>query len=396
MKSISRREAIAGVATGFMIVKPETAFSYQANSTVTFGIVGTGGRGVYDGTHMAHVTGTKLTAICDIYPDKIDSAKTKIPGAQYARTYRNYHDLLGLTDLDAVLITTPVYLHPEHFEAAAGAHKHIYCEKPAGADVAGVKRLLKAAEQADPKKTIQFGFQQRFSPEYLTAMDLYKSGKIGEMKMMMSYWVLGGVPPKNFKPPNFAPEEEKIRLWGRWMAQSGGFIVEQDCHGVDMLNWFAGDGHPTSARGTGGLRYPIVYGDQDSDHHDITYYYPNGLEGWLISVKHTAGFRDVKEQFYGSAGMLETARTYYKLHGPIANSQYKNADDLTDSSLIERRVSKREVTIDAIEAFFASIRDGKPYNMASIAANATYTSILGRMAYQQKREVTWDEMLQSG
>ena len=396
MKSISRREAIAGVATGFMIVKPETAFSYQANSTVTFGIVGTGGRGVYDGTHMAHVTGTKLTAICDIYPDKIDSAKMKIPGAQYARTYRNYHDLLGLTDLDAVLITTPVYLHPEHFEAAAGAHKHIYCEKPAGADVAGVKRLLKAAEQADPKKTIQFGFQQRFSPEYLTAMDLYQSGKIGEMKMMMSYWVLGGVPPKNFKPPNFAPEEEKIRLWGQWMAQSGGFIVEQDCHGVDMLNWFAGDGHPTSARGTGGLRYPIVYGDQDSDHHDITYYYPNGLEGWLISVKHTAGFRDVKEQFYGSAGMLETARTYYKLHGPIANSQYKNADDLTDSSLIERRVSKREITIDAIEAFFASIRDGKPYNMASIAANATYTSILGRMAYQQKREVTWDEMLQSG
>ncbi|SPE32516.1 hypothetical protein SBA6_190020 [Candidatus Sulfopaludibacter sp. SbA6] len=39
------------------------------------------------------------------------------------------------------------------------------------------------------------------------------------------------------------------------MAQSGGVIVEQDCHGVDMLNWFAGDGHPASVRGTGGLRY---------------------------------------------------------------------------------------------------------------------------------------------
>ena len=83
------------------------------------------------------------------------------------------------------------------------------------------------------------------------------------------------------------------------------------------------------------------------------------MEGWLISIKHTAGFRDVKEQFFGSFGMLETARTYYKLHGPIANSPYKNADDLTDSSLIERRTSKREITIDAVEAFFASIRDGK-------------------------------------
>lgn len=395
MESISRRQAIVGVATGFMIAKPKTAFSYQANSAVTFGVIGTGGRGTYVGTHMAHVAGTKLAAICDIYPDRIDNAKTKIPGAQDARVYRNYHDLLAQADIDAVLITTPVYLHPEHFEAAVAAGKHIYCEKPAGADVAGVKRLLKASGQANPKKTIQFGFQQRFSPEYLTAMDLLKSGKIGEMKMMMSYWVLGGTPPKSFNQPNLPPEDEKVRRWGQWMAQSGGVIVEQDCHGVDMLNWFAGDGHPTSARGTGGLRYPLVYGDQDSDHHDITYFYPNGVEGWLISIKHTAGFRDVKEQFYGSAGMLETARTYYKLHGPIVSSPYKNADDLTDSSLIERRVSKREITIDAVESFFASISQGKPYNMAPIAANATFTSILGRMAYQQKREVSWDEMMRS-
>ena len=393
MKSINRREAITGVATGIMIATPKTAFSYQANSAITFGVIGTGGRGVYVGTHMAHVSGTKLVAICDIYPDRIDNAKTKMPGGENARVHRNYHDLLAQSDVDAVLITTPVYLHPEHFEAAVAAGKHIYCEKPAGADVAGVKRLLKASAKADSKKTIQFGFQQRFSPEYLTAMELYKSGKIGVMKMMMSYWVLGSTPPTSFTPPALSPEDEKIRLWGRWMAQSGGFIVEQDCHGVDMLNWFAGDAHPTSARGSGGLRYPVPYGDQDSDHHDITYFYPNGVEGWLISIKHTAGFRDVKEQFYGSAGMLETARTYYKLHGPIANSPYKNADDLTDSSLIERRVSKREITIDAVEAFFASIRDAKPYNMAPIAANATFTSILGRMAYQQKREVTWNEMM---
>ncbi|MBZ5622255.1 MAG: Gfo/Idh/MocA family oxidoreductase [Acidobacteriia bacterium] len=396
MEPISRRQALTGVATGFLIARPETAFSYQANSAISFGVIGTGGRGVYVGTHMAHVAGTRLAAICDIYPDRIDNGKTRIPGGQDARVYRNYRELLAQTDIDAVLITTPVYLHPEHFEAAVEARKHIYCEKPAGADVAGVKRLLRASEKAEKSQTIQFGLQQRFSPEYLTGLDISKSGKIGEVKLMMSYWILGGTPPKSFnRPANLSPEDEKIRLWGSWMDRSGGVIVEQDCHGVDMLNWFAGDGHPASARGSGGLRYPLVYGDQDSDHHEITYYYPGGVEGWLISAKHTAGFRDVKEQFFGSAGMVETARTYYKLHGPIANSPYKNADDLTDSSLIERRVSTREITIDAVEAFFASIRDRKPYNMAPVAANATFTSILGRMAYQQKREVTWNEMLQS-
>lgn len=262
--------------------------------------------------------------------------------------------------------------------------------------MAGVKRLLAASGAADKSKTIQFGLQQRFSPEYLTAMQHAKSGKVGEIRMMMSYWVLGGTPPKPGNAPAAPPtEEEKIRRWGSWMAQSGGVIVEQDCHGIDMLNWFAGDRHPLSARGTGGLRYPLAYGDQDSDHHEIAYTYPNGVEGWLISVKHTAGFRDVKEQFYGSAGMLETARTYYKLHGPIANSPYKNADDLTDSSLIERRNSRREITIDAVEAFFTSVREGTPYNMAPVAADATLAAILGRSAYRQKREVTWDEMLKS-
>ena len=396
MKVLSRRQALAGVASGMMIVKPDTAFGYQANSAVSYGVIGTGGRGIYVGTHMANVSGTKLAAICDIFPDKIDNAKTKIPGAAAARTYRDYHELLAQADIDAVLITTPVYLHPEHFEAVVQARKHIYCEKPAGADVAGVKRLLKANATADKSKTIQFGLQQRFSPEYLTAMEYAKSGKIGDIKMMMSYWVLGGVPPKPVTaPPKPRTEEEKIHRWGSWMDTSGGFIVEQDCHGVDMLNWFAGDQHPLRARGTGSLRYPVAYGDQDSDHHEITYYYPNGVEGWLISIKNTAGFRDVKEQFYGSAGMLETARTYYKLHGPIANSPYKNADDLTDSSLIERRASKREITIDAVEAFFASIRNAQPYNLAPVAADATYTSILGKMAYQLKREVTWDEMVRS-
>lgn len=394
MSGISRRQALTGgAAAGIAIVKPSTAFGYQANSAVSFGIIGTGGRGVYVGTHMTNGRNARLTAICDIYPDRIDNAKTRIPGADKARAYRDYRDLLKHNDLDAVLISSPVYLHPEHFEAAVRARKHIYCEKPAGADVAGVKRLLRAGLDADKSKTIQFGFQQRFSPEYLKGMELFKTGKIGEVKLLASYWILGNTPPAGFKSP-YPAEEQKVRHWGQWMETSGGAIVEQDCHGVDILNWFAG-GPPAKAYGTGGLRYPLAYGDWNSDHHNITYIYPNGVEGWLISAKHTAGYRDVREQVFGSLGMVELARTYYKLHGPIASSPLKNADDLRDRSLIERGESKREITIDAIEAFFQSIVDKKPHNMTQEAADATFASLLGRMAYEKKREVTWEELLKS-
>jgi predicted dehydrogenase len=390
MSDFSRRQALGGL----LVVSPATAFGYQANSKVSFGIIGTGGRGVYVGTHMTNDANAKLGAICDIYPDKIDQGKSKIPGGDQVKAYRDMNELLARPDIDAVLIATPVYLHPDHFALAVQAKKHIYCEKPGGASVKGVKKLLAAGKAADPSKTIQFGFQQRYSPEYLKAWSIYKEGKIGDVKQLTSYWILGNEPPKAAPVNNFPKEEEKIRRWGSWRETSGGPIVEQDCHGIDTLNWWAG-AHPTRAIGTGGLRYPIPYGDWTSDHHNITYYYPGGIEGWLISVKHTAGYRDVKEQVYGSKGMLELSRTYYKWHCMIPSAPLKNADDLRDRSLTERGDSKREITIDAIEVFFKSIIDKKPHNMTQDAADSTFTALLGRMAFEQKREVTWDEMLRS-
>ncbi len=394
MSKFTRRHALAGAAANILIVKPETAFGYQANSKVTFGIIGTGGRGRYVGSHMTRDANAQLAAICDLYPDRVDLGKTLIPGGDKVPAFKDYNDLLAAPGIDAVLITTPVYLHPVHFEAAVKARKHIYCEKPAGADVAGVKRLMKAGEMADKSKSIQFGFQQRHSPEYLAAEKIWKDGKIGPITMMESFWILGGVAPQGpFKSP-YPVEDQQARHWGGWMKTSGGAIVEQDCHGVDVLNWFA-ENHPTRAVGTGGLRYKPVYGDWDSDHHNITYYYPNNVEGWLISIKHTSGFRDVKERMYGSKGMLEVARTYFKHHGPIATAPLKNADDLQDRSLIERGDSKREITIDAIEVFYKSIVEKNPHNHTKRAAESTLTSILGRMAYQKKREVTWEEMMRS-
>ena len=232
-----------------LILSSATAFGSQANSAVRFGIIGTGGRGQYVGTLMAKDSNARITAICDKYPDRIDGAKTKIPGADKATVYRDYQKLLADPNVDAVLIATPVFLHPEHFEAAVLAKKHVYCEKPAGADVAGCKRILKAWEKRDKNKRIQFGFQQRFSSQYLKARSYLTNGKIGEMKLMMSYWVLGYLPPVKDNPQylDLPPDEQKLRRWASWNKLSGGPIVEQDCHGIDTINWFAKDVHPLSA-----------------------------------------------------------------------------------------------------------------------------------------------------
>ena len=376
MPKMTRRAALAGGA--LLLSKPRTAFGAQANSQIALGLIGTGGRGRHVGTIFANDPRVRVAALCDIYHDQIDHAKTEIPGAERAPAFKNYQDLLARTDLDAVLIATPVFLHPEHFEAAVEARKHIYCEKPAGADVAGVKRLARAAKRADASKVIQFGFQQRFSPEYLAALDVLRSGQLGELLLMRSDWMLGGAALRAFQSP-YPVEEQRIRHWGAFRETSGDFIVEQDCHGLDVLNWFA-QAHPVKATGAGG-RKKRAYGD-NLDHLNVTFEYPGGLRGFLAATQLAVKrYWDVKEQFFGTEGILETERQYYKWH------RAENSDVVVKS--------KREITIDAVDAFVSDILAGKPRNMAFDAADSTLTSLLGRMAIEARREVTWEELLQS-
>jgi len=376
MRKMTRRAALAGGT--LFLSKSRTAFAAQANSQVALGIIGTGGRGRYVGTLFASDPRVRIAALCDIYHDQIDRAKTEIPGVERAPAFKNYQDLLALKDLDAVLIATPVFLHPEHFEAAIEARKHVYCEKPAGADVTGVKRLVRAAKRADASKVIQFGFQQRFSPEYLAALDILRSGQLGELLLMRSDWMLGGAALRAFQSP-YPAEEQRIRHWGAFRETSGDFIVEQDCHGLDILNWFA-KSHPLKATGAGG-RKKRAFGD-NLDHLNVTFEYPDGLRGFLAATQLAVKrYWDVKEQFFGTEGILETERKYYRWH------RAEDTDVVVNS--------KREITIDAIEAFVSDILAGKPRNMAFDAADSTLTSLLGRMAIETQHEVTWDELLRS-
>ena len=75
MAKMTRRDALAGAAANILVVKPGTAFGSQANSAVSFGIIGTGGRGSYVGTHMAN-----------------DPRTRSPPSATYIRTARQGQD----------------------------------------------------------------------------------------------------------------------------------------------------------------------------------------------------------------------------------------------------------------------------------------------------------------
>lgn len=368
----TRRKFLTGAAaatSAFSIVAPQSVRGSQANSQIAVGLIGCGGRGSYDASIANKDPRAKVMALCDKFPDQFDRSETTIQ-SQNTRKYSDFEKLLAAPDIDAVFIVTPPFEHPRMLEAAIQAKKHIYCEKPIGVDVPGVERAMAAAKKADPSKTIAVGFQQRHGPEYLEAYKRIQEGAIGELANARGFWISND--PFTRKP--YAdPAVEKLRNWFCYHEYSGDIIVEQDCHNLDVLHWFLG-GLPVAAVGRGNKR---VRKNMDIlDNLTVIYEWPNGMfVNFEANQLTPRGFSKVGEEFTGTKGSIATSRqrmTHYKGPG--------QAEDMP---------TKRDITIDAIEAFLTRIVEGKPENVVERSALSTCIALLGRTAIYTGRPATW-------
>lgn len=152
MPRISRRELFqkggAAAATGLMVVRPEAVRGSQANSKISVGLIGAGGRGSYDAAIFHADPRAQVTALCDLFDDRIETGMQRIK-VQNPAVYKDFEKLLGSAGIDAVIIATPPFEHPRMLEAAVEAKKHIYCEKPMGVDLPGIRRVIAAGRKAD-------------------------------------------------------------------------------------------------------------------------------------------------------------------------------------------------------------------------------------------------------
>ena len=91
--------------------------------------------------------------------------------------------------------------------------------------------------------------------------------------------------------------------------------------------------------------------------------------------------RDVREEFFGSDAWLERSETHWR-----------NRVSAKDS--IEEK-SPHNITIDSVQAFVNRIQSGKPENTIARGVESSLTAILGRLAMDLHKPVSWSEMLAS-
>lgn len=117
-----RREFIGSAAAGLLIVKPQTAFGSAANSTVEVGLIGCGGRGNWIAPFFVEFAGARVVALADVIREHLDTTRAKLTNGT-GRVYYgpNAYRELAHSSLDAVIIETPPYFHPDHAMAAVEA-----------------------------------------------------------------------------------------------------------------------------------------------------------------------------------------------------------------------------------------------------------------------------------
>ena len=85
-----------------------------------------------------------------------------------------------IRDSDAVSIVTPDHWHAIMSILAARAGKHVYCEKPLTFSIQEGEQIIKAVKAAGV--VFQTGSQQRSETSFRKAVQLARTGMLGEIK----------------------------------------------------------------------------------------------------------------------------------------------------------------------------------------------------------------------
>jgi predicted dehydrogenase len=128
-----------------------------------------------------------------------DAAKATAAAAGLGvpRAYGSYEALLADPEIEAVYNALPNHLHLEWSIAAAERGKHVLCEKPVGLTASDAERLLAVRDRTGVK--IEEAFMVRTHPQWLRALEICRSGRLGDVRSYLGYFSYFNDDPQNIR-----------------------------------------------------------------------------------------------------------------------------------------------------------------------------------------------------
>jgi predicted dehydrogenase len=284
---VSRRDllkaagAVTAVAAAIPAVQGAPAIQTvkAANDQVQFGIIGTGSRGSYLLKHLKNIDNGRCVATCDINDEALKRGVQTI--GNNPKTFKDYRELLSMKDVDAVFVTTPLFVHFPITKDALMSGKHVFCEKCLVFKPEEV-HAMRALAAEHPKQTLQTGLQRRYSYFYQTVKSMVDKGILGNVHHLHAQWHRNMINAPgtlwNMRPGG----EGNIANWRLYRSMSGGLTAELTSHQVDVADWMFGSS-PEFVMGLGSLD-TLKDGRDVYDNIQLIYKYPKGQKLTYSSI----------------------------------------------------------------------------------------------------------------
>jgi predicted dehydrogenase len=157
----------------------DTGRAFGPNDQINLGFVGIGIQGSSHLRLFNSYDGVRVVAIADLYDGHLTAAKELNSAID---TTKDYRELLGRKDIDAVVIATPEHWHQRIVLDALAAKKHVYCEKPLTWTIEEGAQIIQAADKSD--RVLMVGSQGKTADSTAAARQVVKSGKLGQITMV--------------------------------------------------------------------------------------------------------------------------------------------------------------------------------------------------------------------
>lgn len=180
---------------------------------LTIGLIGAGRIGA---EHARTIRA--LDGVGDILVADVDTERAKAVADELGGKLSSVEQILS--EVEAVVITSPTGEHAKMLIAAAEAGVPVFCEKPVALDVPTTKQVLDVVNRTGTPT--QIGFMRRFDKGYVNARKLLASGELGELRRVHA--VTGDFPP----PP------------ASFVKGSGGLYKDCVIHDADAIRWVTG------------------------------------------------------------------------------------------------------------------------------------------------------------
>jgi len=341
-KTPNRRHFIKTASVAALGAASVARASTSPNEKIIVGIIGTGGRGSGLADTMARHPDAEVAFVCDVDQDRARACAARVEkaGGKAPRIESDLRKVLDHKDVDAVVVATPDHWHAPATILACAAGKHVYVEKPCSHNIREGRLMLEAARKHN--KVVQVGTQARNTVHVQKAMELLKSGAIGEVLMAKAWDTqrrkdIGkgspGAAPANLDydlwvgPAPMVPYQSNLLHYNwHWRYAFGtGDMGNDGAHEMDLALWGLGvETHPSTVSAIGGKLFfddDQEFPDSQTAVFDFPATGPNGKRKQMIfelriwTPYDQEGY-DNGNAFYGTKGMLLLGKNEsYRLYG---------------------------------------------------------------------------------